>query len=526
MPLLSMHGISKTFPGVRALDDVDFDLQTGEIHALVGENGAGKSTLLRVLGGAHPAGSFDGRFTVDGRPARFRSVRDAEAAGIAVVYQELSVVGPLSVAENIALGREPSRFGVIDRESVRNVAARAAEALHVTFDLEAPVERLGVGRQQLVEIAKALARDARILVLDEPTAALTDADVDSLFEVLRRLRARGIGIIYVSHRLAEVFGLADRVTVLRDGKSVASEAIERLNEGTVVSMMVGRTVDMLYPPAGRPSGQVVLAVDGLSVEDPHAWQPSPVWPTARPTGTSRYLVRDVSLRVHAGEVVGIGGLIGAGRTELLLALVGAVPGRRIGTISIDGAVARIESPADALRNGVVLLTEDRARLGLYPDRSVIENLTLAALGRIAGRFVTSPARERDCAVRTLGDLRVKVSNPSAPAGTLSGGNQQKVLLGRALLTTPKVLLLDEPTRGVDIGAREEIYTHIDRLARAGLGIVVVSSDLSELIGLSDRVLVLREGNLVAEFDRLSVSPERVMSAAAGGGAADRRGTQS
>jgi ABC-type sugar transport system ATPase subunit len=230
--------------------------------------------------------------------------------------------------------------------------------------------------------------------------------------------------------------------------------------------------------------------------------------------------------VHAGEVVGIGGLIGAGRTELLLALVGAAPGRRIGTISIDGAVARIENPADALRSGVVLLTEDRARLGLYPDRSVIENLTLAALGRIAGRFATSPAREREVAVRTLGELRVKVSNPSLPAGTLSGGNQQKVLLGRALLTAPKVLLLDEPTRGVDIGAREEIYTHIDRLARAGLGIIMVSSDLSELIGLSDRVLVLREGNLVAEFDRLSVSPERVMSAAAGGGAADRRETQS
>jgi D-xylose transport system ATP-binding protein len=510
-----MRGITKAFPGVRALDGVDFDLCAGEIHALVGENGAGKSTLLRVLGGVHAHPSYAGEVRVDGTSRRFRSVRDAEAAGIAVVYQELSLVAPLTVAENIALGHEPHRFGVVDRTKMRERAARALATLHVTLDVDTPVERLGIGRQQLVAIAKALSLDARVLVLDEPTAALTSSEVDALFDVLDRLRSRGIGIVYVSHRLPEVFRIADRVTVLRDGRSVGGAPTGELDEPRVVSMMVGRTVDTLFP-AGRPvPGAVVLEVRRLTVQDPHAGRPLARAPggTARPA--TRLLVDDVGFAVRAGEVLGIGGLIGAGRTELLLALFGASPGRRTGTILIAGATVAIRSPADAMAHGLALLGEDRARLGLFPDQPVTHNLTLAALRRLSSRGVTSTTRERHAAERSVRELRINPPDPEVRAGTLSGGNQQKVLLGRWLLTDPRVLLLDEPTRGVDVGAREEIYAHIDRLARRGLAIVVVSSDLPELVGLSDRVLVLREGRIAAEFNRDEVTPEGVVSAAAG-----------
>jgi D-xylose transport system ATP-binding protein len=504
-----MRGISKTFPGVRALDRVDFDLRAGEIHALVGENGAGKSTLLRVLGGVHSHASCTGDVLLDGQVRRFRSVRDAEAAGIAVVYQELSLVAPLSVAENIVLGHEPRRFGAVDRRATRDRAASALHALHVDVDPDMPVERLGLGRQQLVEIAKALARDARVLVLDEPTAALTTGEVESLFAALERLRARGIAIVYVSHRLDEVFRIADRITVLRDGRTVGSADTASLDEARVVSLMVGRTVETLFPAARPAPGAVVLEVSHLTVEDPHAGRPAD--PTPLP---SRRLLDDVSFSVRAGEVLGIGGLIGAGRTELLMTLFGAPPGRRSGTVMVRGVPATIRSPAEAMTQGFALLGEDRARLGLFPAQSITENLVLSALRGISRGGITSPAREREVAVRTVGELRIRPPAADTRAGDLSGGNQQKVLLGRWLLTGPRVLLLDEPTRGVDVGAREEIYGEIDRLARSGLAIVMVSSDLPELIGLSDRVIVLRAGRVAATFDRGEITPESVMTAAA------------
>ena len=513
-PLLAMRGITKTFPGVRALDGVDFDLRGGEIHALVGENGAGKSTLLRVLGGAHPHPTYDGEVAIDGRVRRFRSVHDAEASGVAVVFQELSLVGPLSVAENIVLGHEPHRFGILDREAMRTHAARALAALHVTLDVGVPVERLGLGVQQLVEIAKALARDARVLVLDEPTAALTTSEVEALFEVLVHLRERGIGVVYVSHRLNEVFRIADRITVLRDGRSVGTGELSALDEAAVVSMMVGRTVGTLFPAPRATPGPVVLEVQHLSVEDPHAGAQH-IRPAAADADANRWFVRDVSFTVRAGEVLGIGGLIGAGRTELLMTIFGAAPGRRAGAVIVGGTALAGRGPAEAMQHGVAMLGEDRARLGLFPERSVQDNLTLAALRRVSGRVVTSPERERAAAVQCVRDLRVRPADPAVRAGALSGGNQQKVLLGRWLLTTPRLLLLDEPTRGVDVGAREEIYAWIDRLARDGLAIVMVSSDLPELIGLSDRVLVLRHGRVAAEFGRETATAERIMAAAAG-----------
>jgi D-xylose transport system ATP-binding protein len=499
--LLALHRISKRFGGVRALEDVSFDLRPGEVHALVGENGAGKSTLLRVLGGAIPWPQYEGEVRAGGAAARFRHVRDAERAGIAVVFQELSLVGPLTVAENIALGHEPSRAGFVQRSAMRTQARRVLHELGADIDPDTPVEQLGVGRQQLVEVAKALARDARVLFFDEPTAALTDADADRLLALLASLRDRGLAIAYVSHRLGEVFRISDRITVLRDGRSVASRPTSEWNEAALVGAMVGREIDALFPTRTRTPGNVVLGVHGLTAADPH-----------RP---GRRLLDDVSLEVRAGEVVGLAGLVGAGRTELLLTLAGAPPAPASGRIHLDGAPVTLASPRAALDHGIALLTEDRKRLGLFADHPVSANLTLAALRTLARGPFTDPAAEGRASDRLVHSLRIRTSSIAAAVGTLSGGNQQKVLLGRALLTRPRVLLLDEPTRGIDIAARQEIYAEIDRLAHEGLGILVASSDLPEVLGLSDRILVLRTGRVAGTLTRAEATPEAVMRLATG-----------
>ncbi len=500
-PLVRLAGIGKSYPGVRALDGVTFDVHAGECHALVGENGAGKSTLLKIFGGAIPWPAYDGRLEVEGRQRRFAGVREAEAAGIAVVHQELSLVGPLSVADNIALGHEPHRRGVIDRRTVRSRAAALLQSLGVTLDVDTPAERLGIGQQQFVEIAKALGRDARVLVLDEPTAALSDDEGRVLLERLSGLKRRGLGIVYVSHRLDEVFRVADRITVLRDGRTVASVEAAEADERRVLTAMVGRTVETLFPAAGRPPGEVRLTVRGLTVSDPSV--------------PGRRLLDDVSFDVRAGEVVGIAGLMGAGRTTLLASLFGAPPGAVRGDVLVDGRPAAIRSPREALARGLALLTEDRKRLGLLPSESVAANVTLASLASVARGPLLDAELEQAAGAEAIRDVGIRAVAPSVPAGTLSGGNQQKVLVARWLRTRPRVLLLDEPTRGVDVGAREEIYALVDRLARAGLAVVVVSSDLTEVLGLADRVLVLRAGRLAAEFPREAARPEVVMAAATG-----------
>jgi D-xylose transport system ATP-binding protein len=499
--LLELRRISKRFGGVRALDEVSFDLRAGEVHALVGENGAGKSTLLRVLGGAIPWPHYEGDVHVGDAVARFRQVRDAEHAGIAVVFQELSLVGPLTVAENIALGHEPARGGFLRRAAMRAEAARALAELGADIDPDAPVERLGVGHQQLVEIAKALSRDARVLVFDEPTAALTETDADRLLALLDRLRGRGLGIVYVSHRLGEVFRVSDRITVLRDGRSAGSQATRDWDEPRLVSAMVGRRIETLFPEPSRVPGEVVLSVRGLSLDDPH-----------RP---GRRLLDEVGLEVRAGEVVGLAGLVGAGRSELLLTLAGAPPARRTGDIRLRNVPVRLDSPRAALDLGIALLTEDRKRLGLFGDQPVSSNLTLAALRALAAGPLTRPGAERVAAQRIVDSLRIRAASIAAPVATLSGGNQQKVLLGRALLTHPRVLLLDEPTRGIDIAARQEIDSQIDRLAREGLAILVASSDLPEVLGLSDRIVVLRAGRVMGTLTRSEATPEAVMGLATG-----------
>jgi D-xylose transport system ATP-binding protein len=501
--LVALSAIGKSYPGVRALDGVSFDVRAGECHALVGENGAGKSTMLGILGGAVPWPQYEGRVEVGGVERRFASVRDAEASGIAVVHQELSLVGPLSVAANIALGHEPRRLGVIDDGAVRAHARAVLASLRVDLDPDTPVERLGVGHQQLVEIAKALSRDARVLVLDEPTAALTESDATVLLDLVSTLRARGLAIVYVSHRLDEVLRIADRITVLRDGRAVAHGEARAFDDRSLVAAMVGRTVEALFPAAGRPAGAPRLAVRGLSVDDPLV--------------AGRRLLDDVTFEVRAGEVLGIAGLMGAGRTTLLSSLFGAPPGRLHGTVEVDGVAASIASPRDAIARGLALLTEDRKRLGLLLDESVAANVTLASLATVARAGVLVPGAERAAGDAAIRDLGIRAASSGVAARTLSGGNQQKVVVARWLRTSPRVLLLDEPTRGVDVGAREEIYLTIDRLAREGMAVVVVSSDLTEVLGLADRVVVLRQGRVAAELARNDATPETVMAAATGGG---------
>lgn len=501
MPLLEMRSIVKEFPGVRALDGVSFALEKGQFHALVGENGAGKSTLMKVLSGVYPHGTFDGEIVVDGTPRHFAGVRDSESAGVAVIYQELSLVNELTVAENIYLGREPSRFGIIDRRDLYRSAARLLDELHLKIDPHAEAGTLGIGQQQIVEIAKALSQDARVLVLDEPTAALTESEVDTLFEILGSLKAKGVGLVYISHKLDEVFRASDRITVLRDGRTVGSYARGGVNRNALIAAMVGREVGDIFPKPEHHLGEVALEARGVTV-----------FSNSQP---AKRLVDNVAFTVRRGEVLGIAGLMGSGRSELLSAIFGAWTGNKKGDVCVDGRRINIESPADAIAHGIGFVTEDRQRFGLVADQTIADNITLSALPRISGRLLTNDRRETAAAASSMQGLRIRALSPSVLVNTLSGGNQQKVVLGKWLLTRPKVLLLDEPTRGIDVGAKQEIYTEINKLASDGLAIVLVSSELPEVLGLADRVLVMHEGRVTGEFARDEATPESVMAAATG-----------
>jgi D-xylose transport system ATP-binding protein len=501
MSLLEMKDIVKEFPGVRALDGVSFTLEAGEFHSLVGENGAGKSTLMKVLSGVYPVGTYEGEILIDDQPQQFRGVRDSENAGVAIIFQELSLVKELTVGENIFLGQEPARLGVIDWSELYHRATKLLKDLHLAIDPRVPVGSLGIGQQQLVEIAKALSKKARILVLDEPTAALTESEVETLFVILRKLKADGVGMIYISHKLDEVFLMSDRITVLRDGRTVATHDAAELDKEKVIKLMVGREVGDIFPKVDHELGETALEVRNLTV-----------YSTDDPT---KKLVSNVSFSVRKGEVLGVAGLMGAGRTELLMAIFAAWQGNYSREIVVGGKTVSIDSPADAISKGVGFVTEDRKRFGLILEQTIMDNMTLAGLREISGRVVTNRSRELMATRAPMASLRIKANSPLTIAGTLSGGNQQKVVLGKWLLTGPKVLFLDEPTRGIDVGAKQEIYAEINKLAREGLAIVLVSSELPEVLGLSDRVLVLHEGRVTGEFTRKEATPEKVMTAATG-----------
>ena len=507
--LLAARQLTKRFPGVVALKNVNFDLRAGEIHALCGENGAGKSTLIKLLAGIHPHGSYEGDLEINGNPAVFRSVRDAEAAGLAVITQELALVDELSVAENIFLGRLPRRGWRVDWLAMHRRASELLSEFRLTVSPETPLRTLGIGQKQLIEIVRATDKHSRILVLDEPTAALTEQEVAILLDHLSRLRAQGTACIYISHKLDEVFSVADRITVLRDGESVVTLDRGNTTIPAVIKHMVGREIVALFPrhqnleTAKPPAAAApVLSVRDLSVA------PAP--------GEPAFLC-DVSFEVRTGEVLGFGGLMGAGRTELLMHLFGAWGHRIRGTVTLNGSVYdKVPTARESIVRGMILTSEDRRRYGLVMSREIGFNLSLSSLRR----FTTSTGRVNRHAEfqrnQQLFDmLRIKAPGQDASTAGLSGGNQQKVVLGKALMTEPVLVMLDEPTRGIDVGAKVEVYELVQQLTASGKAVVLVSSELAELIGLSDRIIMLAEGRIGGEFTRPEFSEERLLAAAMG-----------
>ncbi len=498
--ILEMKGIVKEFPGVRALDGVTFSARKGEILALVGENGAGKSTLMKILSGVYPHGTYEGEILIEGRPQSFSSVRDSENAGVAIIFQELALVRQLSVCENIMLGEEISKNGVIDWNASYKKAEEALKRVGLDISPAMITGTLGVGHQQLIEIAKALSKNAKILVLDEPTAALSEKEADHLLALMRQLKEKGVTCIYISHRLKEVLGIADRITVLRDGRTVGTQNTSEMTESSLIAKMVGRELKDVFPPrASKGCTDAVLSVKNWSVSG----------------GDTGIDVKNVSFEVRKGEIVGMAGLVGSGRTELAMSMFGIWGEKTSGTLEVDRRPVERFTPRDLIRSGVSLASEDRKRWGLVLIHDVKTNITLSALSAIAHNGVVNRNEEITSAGKYVKDMAIKTPTLEQRAGNLSGGNQQKIVLSKCLMTRPKVLILDEPTRGIDVGAKFEIYTLIHALAAQGVGILVISSELPEILGLCDRVLVMHDGELAGGLAVKDATQENVMALATG-----------
>jgi D-xylose transport system ATP-binding protein len=498
--LLEMRGISKSFGAVRALKNVNLQVFPGEMHALCGGNGAGKSTLMKVLDGYYPHGDYEGEILLSGTTVHIRNPGDASHHGIAMVYQEIAIHDDLSVAENLFVGGLPSRWGVVSKRRLFAEAEALLSQVGLDVDARKNASRLSASQHQLLMIAKALVRKPKILVLDEPTSALTFLESRNLHRILDDLKRSGVTCIYISHKMEEVFEIADRITVLRDGETIETFDQDGFAPNRVITAMVGREVESLYPKEHVPPGEEILRVENLSVPHPH-----------RP---DLELIKEVSFSVRRGEILGIAGLVGSGRSELLGAIYGAAP-RTHGEIFVDGKNIKVNGPRDALAHGIALLTEDRHKTGLIAGASVAQNLTLASLAAISRFSILQASAERRTASTMVEDLRIKTSSVSSPVRQLSGGNQQKVALGKWLLTKPRVLLLDEPTRGIDVESKSELYKLIGRLASQGVAIVMVSSELPELLEMCDRFIVLAGGHIVDSFPRSEANAARVMLAATG-----------
>ena len=497
-PVIEVRNITKRFPGVVALKNVSLAVMPGELHAIVGENGAGKSTLMNCLSGVIT--DYEGQVLLRGRPVRFRRTTDAQQAGIAIIHQELNLVEELSAAANIFLGREKTRLlGMLDQRSMRRHAAAVLEQLECRIDPGQPVRTLRVGDQQLVEIAKALSLRSEILIMDEPTSALTAAEVERLFRVIQRLRQDGVTILYISHKMDEVFRLADRITVLRDGQHVATLPRHSTTAREITHLMVGREIEAVDLGGPRTPGPVLLEVRGLCL----SW----------PGHARKWRLWNVNLQLRSGEILGLAGLMGAGRTELLECLFGASSTPPLGEILLDGRSVRFRHPLDAMRSGMALLSEDRKRLGIFANLSVGANITICVLEQLTRLGVIRPQFEARVAGEAAERLALRGAGLQAPITTLSGGNQQKAIIARWLLTRPRVLLLDDPTRGVDVGAKAELYRIMDRLCREGLGIILTSSELPELISLCDRIMVLCEGHVTGQLSRAEATEQRIMELA-------------
>ena len=497
-PLLEMRAITKTFPGVRALDSVGLTVETGEIHAICGENGAGKSTLMKVLSGVYPHGSYEGEIVYDGRPLALRTISDSERLGIIIIHQELALVPLLSIAENLFLGNEVARGGIINWPLAFQKTHDLLALVGLTEAPTTPVGSLGVGKQQLIEIAKALAKNVRLLILDEPTAALQENDSAKLLDLLLELKAKGITSILISHKLNEISRVADRITILRDGAAVSTLTRAEISEDRIIRDMVGREMGARYP-ARTPNPRETL----LEVTDWNVWHPDQA---------GRQMIHNANLTVRRGEIVGVAGLMGAGRTELAMSLFGRSYGRAIsGQVRINGKPVDTSTVPRAVAAGLAYVTEDRKALGLVLDEPILRNISLANLAGIARRGILSHGREAQVAEGYRDQLNIRTPGVHQRVVNLSGGNQQKVVLAKWLFTDPQVLILDEPTRGIDVGAKFEIYAIMNQLADDGRGILMISSEMPELLGLCDRIYVMNEGRIVGALPRAEASQERIMA---------------
>ena len=492
-PLLEVRQVSKRFPGVLALSEVSLTLGEGEVLAVIGENGAGKSTLMKILAGVQLPDS--GTTLIDGRPVVLDSVKTALHSGIALIHQELNLAENLPVGANIYLGREPNRFGIIDRRQINADAQRVLQQIGLEIDASDALSELSIGQRQLVEIAKAMSVNARVLIMDEPTSSLSAGEAEKLFEVVKDLRSKGVSIIYISHRLGEVSELADRVAVLRDGQNAGDLERKEIRHDNMVRLMVGRDISQFYARTSHPIGDVVLEVDRLR---------TPTWP-AHP----------LSFSLRAGEIVGVAGLVGAGRTEMLRTIFG-IDQPVSGHVKMDGIEIELDSPRSAIAAGIALVPEDRKLHGLVIDMTVRNNVSLAGLfkNRLRGGFLNRSVEKEDTQ-QMIRDLRIKTPNESQIVRFLSGGNQQKVVLGKWLAMKPRILLLDEPTRGIDVGAKQEIYQLMESLAEQGMAVLFVSSEMEEVIGMSDRAIVMHEGKITGELQRSELSEESIMQRATG-----------
>ena len=503
MSFLELKNLSKQFSGVYALNGISFKVERGEIHAVCGENGAGKSTLIKILSGVYSSGNYDGSFSIDGKEIHFRNIHEAEAAGVVVIHQELSLVKTMSVAENIFLGKEISHFGIISQHDIHARTKSLLQQLGLNISPEAEVSELGIGEQQLVEIAKALNKNPKLLILDEPTTALTETEVQRLFSLLKKLQSEGVTIIYISHRLKEIKSLCDQVTILRDGKFISTSSVMDISEKKIIQLMVGREITELYPRARLQTVPIkfaepknVLELQNFSLFD----------------SSGKKKIDTVNLKVHTGEILGIAGLMGSGRSELLMGIIGAWNGKREGKMFFNGNELNSNSPQQTLAKGIALVTEDRKRFGLVLQQSIRFNLNLATLKNISTNGILSGGKEMKRTLEMISQLSVKANSTEQEVQNLSGGNQQKVVLGKYLLSKPNLLLLDEPTRGIDVGARAEIYELMNKLVSEGMAIIMVSSDLSEVLGMSNRIAVMNNGRIAEEFPR-GVSQEEIMFAA-------------
>ena len=501
--ILEFKNVTKTFPGVTALKDVSFQIRRGEIHGICGENGAGKSTLVKILSGVYPWGSYEGQIIYNGQELKLESssIHQATEEGIAIVYQELTLVPSMTVGENIFLGREPVENGVINWDKLYAETDQLLDKYHLDVRSQGIVKHLGVGKMQMTEIAKALSEDAKILILDEPTSALAEAEIDQLMEILQGLKEHGVTCIYISHRLEEFFRIADTVTVLRDGKMIITQPAQSLNLETLVQNMVGREMKERFPKGNRKPGEVILEVEDLHAMDPE--------------DTSFEILKGVTFNLRQGEILGIAGLMGSGRTELVMTLFGEYGKVTQGKVKIKGKEIHVHSSREAVQHGISLVPEDRKTHGLVLMQSILRNISLANLDQFASFFRIDGMHELRESLTYAKSLAIKAPDLNAPADSLSGGNQQKVVISKWLMSKPKVLIMDDPTRGIDVGTKFEIYRIMNELSENGIAIIMISSDLEEVLGMSDRVMVMHETRSVCTLDIAEATQEKIMALATG-----------